>query len=202
MDRLEANRNKFLETPEIHPVQSAAEYKVTVSEAITSVLHFIQDQEVMSLDGLPTAEQIIANQDVQGRDGGDRYFGAGEHLFHAPWPPDIGEHHDYFFNFSHREPIMEEAHEMVGHHFDGLRRRKDAETLGPIRSARRLFKIGVDRDEGWAFGLEELLVHAGMMDGRNAHGREIAYEQVRILQSFRRINSILSDFIRFDSSYL
>ena len=65
----------------------------------------------------------------------------------------------------------------VGHHFDGLRRRKDAETLGPIRSARRLFKIGVDRDEGWAFGLEELLVHAGMMDGRNAHGREIAYEQ-------------------------
>ena len=37
---------------------------------------------------------------------------------------------------------------MVGHHFDDLRRAKDREKLGPIRAARRMFKIGVDRDEG------------------------------------------------------
>lgn len=66
---------------------------------------------------------------------------------------------------------------MVGHHFDDLRRQKDRDRLGPIRAAQRMFKVGVDRDEGWAFGLEELLVHAGMIDTRNAHGREIAYEQ-------------------------
>ena len=66
---------------------------------------------------------------------------------------------------------------MVGHHFDDLRRQKDCDRLGPIRAAQRMFKVGVDRDEGWAFGLEELLVHAGMIDTRNAHGREIAYEQ-------------------------
>eukprot|EP01044_Picomonas_judraskeda_P037953 COSAG03_NODE_17484_length_374_cov_1.443636_2_plen_36_part_01 len=36
----------------------------------------------MTLEGLPTAEQIVANTDAAGRNGGDHYFGAGEHLFH------------------------------------------------------------------------------------------------------------------------
>ncbi len=75
---------------------------------------------------------------------------------------------------------------MVGHHFDDLRRRKDRDRLGPIRAAQRMFKIGVDRDEGWAFGLEELLMHAGMMDTRSAYGREIAYEQA----AFRMLCSL------------
>ena len=86
-------------------------------------------------------------------------------------------------NFSYRECLMEEAHEMVGHDFDGIRRRADTR---PIRSARRQFKIGTDRDEGFAFGLEELLMHAGVLDGRNPHGREIAYEQA----AFRTVRAM------------
>ena len=83
--RLEANRNKFAETEAIKPVQSAMEYRSSVAEAITSVLGFIEEQEIMTLEGLPTASQIIANTDKDGNSGADRYFGAGEHLFHAPW---------------------------------------------------------------------------------------------------------------------
>ncbi len=55
--RLEANRNQHDEAvSEIQPVQSALEYKHSVAEAITSVLAFIEEQEIMTLEGLPTSE--------------------------------------------------------------------------------------------------------------------------------------------------
>lgn len=53
--RLEANRNQHVEgISDLQPVQSALEYKDSVAEAITSVLAFIEEQEIMTLDGLPT----------------------------------------------------------------------------------------------------------------------------------------------------
>lgn len=49
-----------------------------------------------------------------------------------------------------------------------------------------MYKIGTDREEGFAFGLEELLIHAGLLDGRNPHGREVAYEQA----AFRTVRAM------------
>jgi hypothetical protein len=160
--KLEENRNR--DVPPLKPAASQEEYKYRVKEAIEHVMQFIHDEEIF------TVPDYFEWKD---------YYLAGWHGFDDPWP----EKHDYFFNFSHREPVMEETHEMVGHSFDGQRYRRDER---PIRGGRRPYKISTGRGEGFAFALEELLMHAGYLDGRNPHGREIAYEQA----AFRTVRAL------------
>jgi hypothetical protein len=160
--KLEENRNRNL--PPLEPAASQEEYKQRVKEAIEHVMNFLREEEIFT---------------VHDYFEWDRYYLSGWHGFDKPWP----EKHDYFFNFSHREPVMEETHEMVGHSFDGQRYRRDNR---PIRGSRRPYKISTARGEGWAFALEELLMHAGYLDGRSPHGREIAYEQA----AFRTVRAL------------
>ena len=169
--RLERNRNRAL--PEIQPVQSQEEYRQSVADAIDDLMNFIRDENIFSMPDYLTP---------------DGYFGSW-HGFDNPWP----ETHDYFFNFSHREPRMEEAHEMVGHHFDELRGRNNTH---PIRRGWRPYKIATARTEGFAFALEELLMHAGYLDRRSPRAREIAYEQA----AFRTVRA-LSDIYMHDNQW-
>ena len=169
--RLEENRNRHL--PKLEPVQSQAEYKQSVSEAIDDLMAFVKEQRIWSMPDYLTPEA---------------YFGSW-HGFDRPWP----EKHDYFFNFSHREPRMEEAHEMLGHHFDALRGRNNTH---PIRKGWRPYKISTARTEGFAFALEELLMHAGYLDDRSPRAREIVYEQA----AFRTVRA-LSDVYMHDNQW-
>jgi len=169
--RLEANRNRAL--PDIQPVRSQQEYRQSVAEAIDDLMNFIRDENIFSMPDYLTP---------------DDYFGSW-HGFDNPWP----EQHDYFFNFSHREPRMEEAHEMVGHHFDALRGQYNTH---PIRRGWRPYKIATARTEGFAFALEELLMHAGYLDDRTPRAREIAYEQA----AFRTVRA-LSDIYMHDNQW-
>jgi len=150
--KLEQNRNRKL--PPIEPVSSQEEYKESVRASLEHVMKFLKEEEIFTVQDYLTT---------------DGYFGRW-HDFDSPWP----EHHDYFFNFSHRESLPEETHECVGHYFDGLRHRRDER---PIRGVRRLYEIDWIRSEGFAFGLEELLMHAGYLDHRSRRGREVVYEQ-------------------------
>jgi hypothetical protein len=150
--KLEENRNKKL--PPIKPVSSQEEYKESVRASLENVMKFLREEEIFTVQDYLTT---------------DGYFGRW-HDFDRPWP----EHHDYFFNFSHRESLPEETHECVGHYFDGLRHRRDER---PIRGVRRLYEIDWIRSEGFAFGLEEILMHAGYLDHRSRRGREVVYEQ-------------------------
>ncbi len=159
--RLEEHRNR--NDPHIQPVQSQAEYEASVRASIDSLMSFIRDQELFSMPDYLTPDDYIGSW----------------HGFDKPWP----EKHDYFFNFSHRESMMEEAHEMVGHHFDQLRGQFNTD---PIRKGWRPYKISTARTEGFAFALEELLMHAGYLDDRPAHAREIAYEQA----AFRTVRAL------------
>jgi hypothetical protein len=159
--RLEENRNR--ELPRLEPVQSQEEYKQSVQEALDHIMAFLLEEEIFTMH-----EYLVP---------GD-YFGAW-HGFDQPWP----EKHDYFFNFSHRDPVMEETHEMVGHYFDELRAQHDTR---PIRRGRRPYKINTGRNEGLAFAFEELLVHAGYLDTRSPRAREIAYEQA----AFRTVRAL------------
>ena len=88
---------------------------------------------------------------------------------------------------------LEEAHEMVGHHFDELRGRNNTH---PIRRGWRPYKIATARTEGFAFALEELLMHAGYLDRRSPRAREIAYEQA----AFRTVRA-LSDIYMHDNQW-
>ncbi len=164
--KLEENRNR--DVPAITPVQSQAEYKAGIEEAVAHILNFLRDEQIFTMNEYAAPEEYFES----------RLAGKGYGL-DKPWP----ERHDYFFNFSHREAVMENTHELVGHNFDGVRSRNDDR---PIRGGRRPYKIGTARGEGFAFALEELLMHAGYLDGRNAHGREIAYEQA----AFRTVRAL------------
>ena len=164
--RLEENRNRV--APAIRPVQSQAEYKAGIEEAVDRIMSFLRDEEIFTMEDFLVPDDYFET----------RLAGKG-YLLDDPWP----ETHDYFFNFSHREAVMENTHELVGHHFDLLRAERDDRL---IRGGERPYKISTARDEGLAFALEELLMHAGYLDGRNPHGREIAYEQA----AFRTVRAL------------
>ena len=164
--RLEENRNR--DVPAITPVQSQAEYKAGIEEAVDHILNFLREEEILTMEDF-----LVPDDYYDTRLAGKGYF------LDDPWP----ETHDYFFNFSHREAVMENTHELVGHHFDHLRAARDNR---PIRGGERPYKISTARDEGLAFALEELLMHAGYLDGRNPHGREITYEQA----AFRTVRAL------------
>ena len=161
LQRLEENRNRRL--PKIQPVQSQAQYQQSVASAIDDLLAFVRRERIFSMPAYLTPEG---------------YFGSW-HGFENPWP----EKHDYFFHFSHREPRMEEAHEMLGHHFDQLRADHSAH---PIRKGWRPYKISTARAEGFAFALEELLMHAGYLEQRSPRAREIVYQQA----AFRTVRAL------------
>jgi len=151
--KLEENRNRKL--PPIKPVSSQEEYKASVRASLEHVMNFLKEEEIFTVQ-----DYLLI----------DVYLGYRLRSAKGPWP----EKHDYFFNFSHRESLPEETHECVGHYFDGLRHRRDER---PIRGVRRLYEIDWIRSEGFAFGLEELLMHAGYLDHRPRRGREVVYEQ-------------------------
>ena len=164
--RLEENRNR--DVPALRPVQSQAEYRESIEEAVDHIMSFLRDGEIFTMEDYLVPDDYYET----------RFSGKG-YMLDDPWP----ETHDYFFNFSHREAVMENTHELVGHHFDLLRARRDDRV---IRGGERPYKISTARDEGLAFALEELLMHAGYLDGRNPHGREIAYEQA----AFRTVRAL------------
>ena len=164
--RLEENRNR--DVPPLVPVGSQVEYREGIEEAVDHVMSFLREEEIFTVHDFLVPDDYFDS----------RLYGKGYSL-EDPWP----ETHDYFFNFSHREAVMENTHELVGHHFDMLRAERDDR---PIRGGERPYKISTARDEGLAFALEELLMHAGYLDGRNPHGREVTYEQA----AFRTVRAL------------
>ena len=164
--KLEENRNRHLPMPEHAPTFQA--YRDGIYDAVDHIMTFLKEEEIFTLQDYLVPDDYYASR-IEGK-------GYGED---KPWP----EHHDYFFNFSHREPVMENTHELVGHHFDGLRRRHDDR---PIRGVRHPYKVSTGRGEGFAFALEELLMHAGYLDERPRRSREIAYEQA----AFRTVRAL------------
>jgi len=163
--RLEENRNR--KVPPLKPVASQEEYRRSVREALQHIMKFIRDEGIFTVQDYLVIDDYLE----------DRLRATGR-----PWP----EKHDYFFNFSHREPVMEETHEMVGHQFDLLRVLRDDRPIRGNREHEGPYDISCARLEGWAFALEELLMHAGYLDGRSPHGREITYEQA----AFRTVRAL------------
>ena len=155
--KLEENRNKNL--PPLKYVSSAEEYRQSVYSSLDSVMKFIREHKIFTLQDYLEVES---------------YKKARENELAKPWPKVPNYIPDYFFNFSFRESLPEETHECIGHYFDELRLEHDKR---PIRGMRRLFNVDETRSEGFAFGLEELLMHAGYLDHRPRHSREIVYLQ-------------------------
>ncbi len=70
---------------------------------------------------------------------------------------------DFFEQCRDRDMLAEVAHNTFGHHLDGMIQERDER---PIRGWSRLFDIDMIRNEGMAYGLEEIIHHAGIYEER------------------------------------
>ncbi len=163
--KLEENRSRNL--PPLKPVASQEEYRRSVLASIENVMNFIRDDEIFTVP-----DYLVVDNYLQGR----------LRSTSRPWP----EKHDYFYNFSHRESLMEETHEMVGHDFDVLRQQHDDRPIRGDREHEGPYNMAVGRLEGLAFAFEELLMHAGYLDERPRRAREVTYEQA----AFRTVRGL------------
>ncbi len=135
------------------------------------MITFIKENEIFTVQEYLIPEAYIAEEKSRVPYGLDK-----------PWP----KKHDYFFNFSLREPMMLETHEMIGHHFDLLRALHDDRPIRGYREHEGPYHVSVARLEGFAFALEELMMHVGYLDEQSSRSREIAYDQA----AFRTVRAI------------
>ena len=154
--KLEENRNRNV--PAIVPVNSQEEYRASIKESLDHVMNFLREQEIFTVYDHLTI---------------DSYWEERLRATSGPWP----ETHDYFQYFGHRETLMHETHEMVGHDFEVQRQGQDNRPIRGARAHEGPYFLSVARHEGLAFTYEELLMHAGYLDERSPHSREIVYEQ-------------------------
>ena len=147
--KLEEQRNRNL--PPLEVADTAEEYYRRLDEALVYVLKFLRDAEIMTVpDWLDPADYSDPNDKTRS----------------LPSSPSIDH------KAREREVLPGETHEFIGHLFDEQRLERDNR---PIRGVRRLYNIDWIRSEGWAAGLEELLMQAGVLDERPRRGREIEY---------------------------
>jgi uncharacterized protein (DUF885 family) len=147
--KLEENRNRNL--PPLVVADTAEEYYRRLDEALEYVVEFLRDEEIL------TVPDWLDPRDYSNPDDEDRSL---------PTSPSIDH------KAREREVLPGETHEFIGHLFDGQRLARDNR---PIRGVRRRYNMGWIRSEGWAAGLEELLMVAGVLDKRPQRGREIEY---------------------------
>jgi len=146
---LEENRNRNL--PPLVVADTAEEYYRRLDEALAYVVEFLRDEEILTVpDWLDPAD----------------YSDPTDSTRDLPGNPSIDH------KAREREVLPGETHEFIGHLFDEQRQDRDERV---IRGARRLYNMDWIRSEGWAAGLEELLMQAGVLDERPQRGREIEY---------------------------
>lgn len=166
---LERNRNRAL--PELEPVATENEHARRRDEALRLSMEFMEEQGLFDMPGGVDVNEYLGrnpNEEMQwGYYFHNTYTGSADT---GQWPGV----RDFFHQTADREPLPEQTHEFIGHHFDGKRRALDT---SPIRGARRHYAIDMIRLEGWGFWLEEMMMHAGYLDKRPARGREIVYWQ-------------------------
>ncbi len=147
--KLEEHRNRKL--PPLEIADTAEEYYRRLDQALNYVLEFLRDEEIMTIPDWLKAEDYSDPSEPR------RPLQSENTIDHRA---------------REREILPGETHEFIGHLFDGRRQERDNR---PIRSVDRRFNMDWIRSEGWAAGLEELLMHVGVLDERPRRGREIEY---------------------------
>ena len=166
---MERNRNRDL--PELKPVSSREEHAKRKIEALKHVMKFTEAESLFTIPEWIGFEEYLGGTNALATGWNDAfansYVGSGET---SEWPGI----RDFFHQTADREPLPEQTHEFIGHHLDHGYNRRDTRV---ILGAERQYAIEMIRLEGWAFWLEEMMMHAGYLDGKSARSREIVYWQ-------------------------
>lgn len=142
---LEERRNASLPAPVV--VASAAEHRRRFSTAVTEYIAFLRDREIMTVRDYmdPALRERVGTY----RDGP----------------------REFFTEIDYRDPVVMRTH---GYHWFDKGRLAHLPHASPIRQGALLYNIFNTRTEGLATAWEELMMHAGLFDGR-PRSRELIY---------------------------
>ncbi|HWP36829.1 MAG TPA: DUF885 family protein [Gemmatimonadales bacterium] len=136
--RLEEHRNRHL--PPLVPVASAAEHSRRFNAAVTEYMAFLRDRQIVSI-------RDYMDQALRERLG--------------QFSP--AEPREFFSEVDYRAPVIMRTH---GYHWFDLARMAREPHASPIRRGALLYNIFDTRAEGLATGMEEMMMHAGLLDSR------------------------------------
>ncbi|NNF28123.1 MAG: DUF885 family protein [Gemmatimonadetes bacterium] len=147
--RLEEHRNRHL--PELERIQSAEDYDRRLNAAVTTYMQFLDEEEIHGIETWMDPALRAVN---------------GSFTPAAP-----GEIRNFFNEVNYRDPLVMRTHM---HHWIELARMRERPHPSPIRSTPALSNIWDARSEGLATGVEEMMMHAGLFDGR-PRSRELVW---------------------------
>jgi hypothetical protein len=142
---LEEQRNAKL--PPLGIVSSGSEHARRFNDAVTEYMAFLRSHDLMTIR--PDMEPALRAQIGK--------FTAGSR--------------EFFTEVDYRDPEVMRTH---GYHWFDLARLEHEPPASPIRSGPLLYNIFDTRTEGHATGWEEMMLQAGMFDGR-PRARELIY---------------------------
>ena len=146
--RLEEHRNRAL--PELERIQTPAEFDRRLNAEVDEYLRFLEEEEIHSVfDWMDPALRAVNGQ-------------------FTPAAP--GEIRNFFNEVNYRDPLVMRTHM---HHWIELAR-PPAASASPLRVTPLLYNIWDARSEGLATGVEEMMMHAGLFDGR-PRSRELVW---------------------------
>jgi hypothetical protein len=142
---LEEQRNRGL--PPLTPIADSAEWRRRFHDAVTEYMRFIRDRPVLSVR--PYMEPALRARLAA----------------FSPGP------REFFTEVNHRDPIIMRTHDF---HWIDLARAEAEPHSSVIRRGPLLYNIFITRTEGFATALEEMMMHAGLLD-TDPRGRELIY---------------------------
>ena len=151
--KLEEYRNRNL--PPLEPAESEAEWSRQWSEAERYLFRFVREGEFLTFPDNLTAPVLELPVPLWLTESATQ-----------------GEPLDLFDHMIWRNPLQRAIHYgATGHALDRVRPQPH---LSPIRATQRLYEMTYPRNEGLGYGLEEALMHAGILDDR-PRAREVVY---------------------------
>lgn len=153
---MKLEEHKNRKLPRLEPVTTEEEFKSLFNSSQEYLLNFLKEEEIMTVPDF-----MVLKPARSFRRSGKR---------------------DYFQHILDRDPLPLQPHDFVGHSPDVIRHKQDKR---PIRGTSRLYFIDGIRNEALATGMEEILMHTGLLEKR-PRARELTYN----LLAFRAARAI------------
>lgn len=147
--RLEEHRNRNL--PELERIETAEQYDQRLNEAVTEYMRFLEDDRIQSV-------RPYMDPALRAKNG-------------AFTPAEPGQIRNFFSEVNYRDPVVMRTHL---HHWIELATMVEAPHPSAVRSEPLLYNIWDARSEGLATGMEEMMMHAGLFDGK-PRSRELVW---------------------------
>jgi hypothetical protein len=145
--RLEEHRNR--DVPKLSRIDNAEDYDRLLNEAVTEYMNFLEEEEIVTTKA---------------------YMDAALRARIGRFTPSDGLR-GFFSEITYRDPIVMRTHH---YHWIDLARMRDEPNESPIRRTPLFYNIFDSRAEGMATGMEEMMMHAGLLDDK-PRARELVW---------------------------